>query len=73
MVFAVLAKVEVVREDIVVVRTVAEVVAIIGLEAVVVAVSTITVIIESVVVAFRDGCNLRIYYSFMKLCCSGCC
>ena len=73
MVFAVLAKVEVVWEDIVVVRTVAEVVAIIGLEAVVVAVSTITVIIESVVVVFRDGCNLRIYYSFMKLCCSGCC
>lgn len=56
-----------------VVRTVAEVVAIIGLEAVVVAVSIITVIIESVVVDFRDGCNLRIYYSFMKLCCSGCC
>ena len=73
MVFAVLAKVEVVWEDIVVVRTNAEVVAIIGLEAVVVAVSTITVIIESVVVVFRDGCNLRIYYSFMKLCCSGCC
>lgn len=56
-----------------VVRTVAEVVAIIGLEAVVVAVSTITVIVESVVVVVRDGCNLRIYYSFMKLCCSGCC
>ena len=56
-----------------VVRTVAEVVTITGLEAVVVAVSIITVIIESVVVDFRDGCNLRIYYSFMKLCCSGCC